>query len=152
MKFVGRISGIVAYSDDTTDQFAAHRDERGNISVNSGVNDTVNESGRAIATVQASNNWLEGMLDLVSATLVLAATGSSGKTVSSAALHFSGRVALDDDTWEDFAVQYDGKAGGEFILNSSGSGGDVSAYSEFLSAVLTPWLEEITGSGTVTAP
>lgn len=153
MKFVGRFSGIVAYSDDTHDQFAAHRDERGNISVNSGVNDTPNESNQAIVEVQANNNWLEDMLALVSDTLALAPAGSSTKTVNGASLHFSGRVAHDNDTWEDFAVQYDIKADGEFVLNSSGSGnGDVSAYDEFLQEVLEPWFEELVGAGNVTSP
>lgn len=153
MKFVGRFSGVVAYSDDTHDSFAAHRDERGNISVNSGVNSTPNSSNQAIVEVQNGHSWLEDMLALVSGTLALAPAGSAAKTVTSATLHFSGRVAHDDDTWEDFGVQYDIKAGGEFVLNSSGAGnGDVSAYDEFLQAVLEPWLEELVGTGNVTSP
>ena len=159
MEFVGRISGIVTYSDDTHDQFAAHRDARGNISVNEGINDTPNSSNEAILEVQAGNNWLEDMLALVSGTLSLAATGTATKTVTGMVAHFSGRISRLDNTFEDFAVQYDIKAGGEFILNSSGAGvgggeagTDVSAYTEFLGADLTSWLEQLVGVGNVVAP
>ena len=154
MKFVGRFSGIVTYSDDTHDQFAAHRDERGNISVNAGVNDSPNSSNQAIHEVQSDHNWLENMLALVSSTLALAPLGSAAKTVNGATLHFSGRIARTDDTWEDFAVQYDIKADGEFVLNSSGdgSGSDVSAYTEFMAADLTAWFAALVGTAQVTAP
>ena len=158
MKFVGRFSGIVAYSDDTSDQFAAHLDERGNISVNSGVGNTPNESNQAILEVQTGNNWLETMLALVSGTLVLDPQGTAAKTVNGATMHFSGRVARDNDTWEDFAVQYDISAGGAFVLNSSGNGpdtglnDDVAAYDEFVTATLDTWFETLVGSGYATTP
>lgn len=152
MKFVGRISGIVTYNDDSFDQFAAHRDERGNVSVNEGVNDSPNSSNQAILELQTDNNWLENTLDLVSSTLALAPAGSAAKTVTGATIHFSGRVAADDDTWEDFAVQYDVKAGGEFILNSSGTGGTVSAYDDFTGTILDNWLGALVGTANVTAP
>jgi hypothetical protein len=160
MKFTGRFSGIVTYSDDSHDQFAAHLDEDGVISVNSGVSNTPNESNVAIVEVQGGDpaNALDTMLDLVSATLALSPTGTASKTVNSVSSHFSGRVARDNGTTEDFAVQYDIKAGGAFILNSSGSGasstgsGDVAAYAEFVSATLTTWFESLVGVGNVTAP
>lgn len=153
MRFVGRFSGIVAYSDDSHQQFAAHIDERGNVSVNSGDGDTPNESNQAILEVQTGHDWLEDMLALCSGTLALSPAGSAAKTVTGAAMHFSGRIARDDDTWEDFAVQYDIKADGEFVLNSSGDGeGSTSVYDEFLAEVLNPWFESLVGSGNVTAP
>jgi len=152
--FVGRFSGIVSYSDDTHEQFAAHRDERGNISVNGGISDTPNSSNQAVLEVQTDNNWLEDMIDLLSATLAFAPLGTAAKTVNGAVMHFSGRIARDDNTWEDFAVQYDIKADGSFILNSSGAGGgaDISAYTEFLDETLTPWFAELFGTAQVTAP
>lgn len=159
MEFIGRISGIVTYSDDTHDQFAAHRDSRGNISVNAGIGDTPNSSNAAIREVQAGNNWLEDMLALVSGTLALSATGVVAKTVTGMVAHFSGRIARTNDTFEDFAVQYDIKAGGEFILNSSGAGtgggeagDDVTAYTEFLGADLIAWLDQLVGVGNTVAP
>lgn len=153
MKFVGRFSGVVAYSDDTHDSFAVHRDERGNLSVNSGINSTPNSSNQAINEVQVGHNWLEDMLALVSGTLALAPLGPVAKTVVDATMHFSGRVARDDDTWEDFAVQYEIKAGGAHILTSSGAGNDdISAYTEFLDETLTPWFAELVGTAQVTAP
>lgn len=153
MKFVGRISGLVTYLDDNHDQFAAHIDERGNISVNSGDGDTPNTSNTAILEVQTDKSWLEDLIDLVSATLVLSPTGSAAKVVTDATLHFSGRVSRDNDTWEDFAVQFESKGGGERILNSSGAGGSsptVSAFTEFASATIQSWLESLVGSGNVT--
>lgn len=150
MKFVGRISGIVTYQDDSHDQFTAHRDERGNVSVNAGVGDTPNSSNQAILEVQTDHNWLEDMIDLVSASLALAPAGSASKVVTGAVLHFSGRVARDNDTWEDFAVQYEAKADGAFVLNSSGLGGTVAAYNEFVGSVLTEWLGAMVGTGNVT--
>jgi hypothetical protein len=155
LRFVGRLSGIVAYSDDSHDQFAAHIDERGNISVNAGVGDTPNSSNQAILEVQSGHNWLEDMLAQVSATLALSPAGSAAKTVTDATMHFSGRVSRTDDTWEDFAVQYDRKAGGQFILNSSGAGGSsptVAAYDEFSVTTLRNWLEALVGAGNVTVP
>jgi hypothetical protein len=160
MRFVGRFSGIVTYSDDSHDQFAAHLDERGLISFNAGVGSTPNESNTAIREVQgdATTNWLDDMLALVSATLMVSGQGTTAKTVTDATMHFSGRIARTDDTTEDFAVQYDRKAGGEFILNSSGSGssstgsGDVAAYSEWVGSTLTSWLESLVGTGNVVAP
>lgn len=153
MRFVGRFSGLVAYSDDSHQQFAAHIDERGNVSVNVGDGDTPNESNQTILEVQAGHSWLENMLALCSGTLALAPTGTAAKTVTGAAMHFSGRVARDNNTWEDFAVQYEIKAGGEHVLTGSGDGnGTVAAYDEFLSATLTPWFESLVGSGNVTAP
>lgn len=154
MKFVGRFSGIVAYSDDSHQQFAAHIDERGNVSVNSGDGDTPNESNQAILEVQTGHTWLQDMMALVTGVtnaITLSPAGVAGKTVTSAAMHWSGRVARDDNTWEDFAAQYEIKAGGEFVLNSSGDGnGSTSAYDEFLSEVLTPWFESLVGTGNVT--
>jgi hypothetical protein len=153
MKFVGRFSGIVAYSDDTHQQFAAHLDERGHISVN-----CATESNQAILEVQTGHSWLETMLALVSGTLALSPTGSSTKTVNGATLHFSGRVARNNDTWEDFAVQYDVKAGGAFVLDSSGNGpatglnDDVAAYDEFVTATLDTWFETLVGAGNATTP
>lgn len=158
MKFVGRFSGIVTYSDDSHDQFAAHLDERGNISTNAGVNSTPNESNTAINEIQEDNNDLETMLALVSGTLALSPTGTATKTVTDAAMHFSGRVSRTDDTYEDFAVQFDRKAGGSFVLNSSGDGaastgsGTVAAYLEFAVATLDTWFEELVGTGNVVAP
>jgi hypothetical protein len=147
MKFVGRFSGIVAYSDDSHQQFAAHIDERGNISVNSGDGDTPNESNQALVEVIAGQDWLESMLSLCSATLTLIPVGSAVKVVTSAAMQFSGRVAKDDGTWEDFAVQYEVKAGGAHILNSSGDGsGITTAYAEF-TGVLDSWLASLVGAG-----
>jgi len=143
MKFIGRISGIIAYSDDTHDQFAAHRDERGNISVNDATS-----SNQAIVEVQDENSWLENMIDLVSSTLALTPSGTAAKVVTSASMHFSGRVSNDNNTWEDFAVQHDSKVGG-FILNSSGSGGTVAAYSSFLSADIKAWWGSMIGSANV---
>jgi len=155
LRFVGRFSGIIAYDDDTHDQFAAHIDERGNISVNAGVGDTPNSSNQAIVEVQAGNNWLENMLALVSGTLTLTPAGGAVKTVKDATMHFSGRVARINDTWEDFAVQYDRKAGGQFVLNSSGAGGaspTVAAYNEFSITTLRNWFEALVGAGNVTVP
>lgn len=155
LRFVGRFSGIVSYSDDTHDQFAAHIDERGNISTNADRDSIPNSSNQAIVEVQAGHNWLENMLALVSGTLTLTPLGSAGKTVNGAVMNFSGRVARINDTWEDFAVQYDIKAGGEFILNSSGEGGSsptVTAYNEFSVTTLRNWFEQILGIGNVTVP
>jgi len=138
MKFIGRFSGIISYSDNSSEQFAAHIDERGNVSVNSGDGNTPNESNQAILEVQTDNSWLEDMLALVTGVIspiTLSPTGSASKTVTDAIMHFSGRIARDDDTSEDFAAQYDLSADGEFVLNSSGSGnGEVSAYDEFRTA------------------
>lgn len=150
MKFVGRISGIVTYNDNTHDAFAAHRDERGLVSVNSGVGDSPNSSNQAILEVQDENNWLEGMLDLVSEDLELSPAGTAAKVVTGAAMHFSGRIARNNNTWEDFAVQYEIKAGGSFILNSSGTGGTVSAYGEFVESVIENWLGAMIGTANVT--
>lgn len=151
MKFVGRFSGVVTYQDDSYDQFAAHLDERGNVSVNSGDGDSPNESNQAILEVQTDHNWLEHLIDLVSSSLALSPSGSASKTVTGMTAHFSGRVANDDDTWEDFAVQYDVKAGGEFVLNGSGDGsGTVTAYNSFPSATIQSWFESLVGSGNVT--
>lgn len=142
MKFVGRLSGIVSYSDGTHDQFAAHRDERGNISVNSGVNDTVNESNRALREVTTDNNDLESMLALVKNTLVFRPTGSPTKTVNGLVAELSGRVARDNDTWEDFCVQYTARTGA-VIVKGSGTGQTAGAYQEFRPADLTAWFESI---------
>ena len=154
MNFVGRFSGLITYSDNSNDQFAAHLDERGNISVNSGINDTPNESNAAI--LEANNGvQLSDMLALVSATLVLSPIGTAAKTVTDVTMHFSGRIARANNITEDFAVQFDRKAGGEFILNSSGSGsastgsGTVAAYSEFAGSTIIAWFEELVGSGNV---
>lgn len=153
MRFIGRFSGTVTYSDDTSDSFAAHLDEHGHISVNSGVHTTPNSSNQAILEVQDDNNWLETMLAMVSGTLALAPLGTSSKTVNGFVAQFSGRVANDDDTWEDFAVQYDVKAGGAFIPNSSGSGEhEVTAYNSFVAATLTAWFGNLVGDAQVTAP
>jgi len=153
MKFVGRFSGLITYSDDTKEQFAAHIDEHGHIAVNAGIVDTPNESNSAILEIQNSNTWLQDILALVSGTLTLAPLGTATKTVNGAVLHFSGRVAKDDGTTEDFAVQYDRKADGEFVLNSSGSGGgEVTAYDEFSASTLTAWFGALIGAAQVTAP
>lgn len=153
MKFIGRFSGVVAYVDGTNGQFAAHIDERGNVSSNSGINNTPNDSAKNILEIQENNTWLQDMLALVTGTvnpITLSPDGSALKVPHSAAIHFSGRVARDDNTWEDFAAQYDIKAGGGFILNSSGSGnGDVSAYDELADATIISWLESIVGDGNV---
>jgi hypothetical protein len=159
MKFVGRFSGLITYSDNTKQQFAAHVDERGNVSVNSGIGDTPNESNQAILEVQNANNWLEEMLALVSGSLALAPLGAAGKTVTDAVMHFSGRVARDNNTTEDFAVQYDRKADGNFVLNSSGAGStgsgpgsDTTPYAEFTASTLTAWFGALVGDAQVTAP
>jgi hypothetical protein len=151
LRFVGRFSGIVTYNDDTHDQFAAHIDERGNISVNG----LATDSNQPIVEVQAGHNWLENLLALVSGTLALSPAGGAVKTVTDATMNFSGRVSRTDDTWEDFAVQYDQKAGGQFILNSSGTGGSsptVTAYDEFSVTTLRNWFEALVGAGNVTVP
>jgi len=90
-KFVGRISGIVTYNDDTYDQFAVHRDERGDISLNDAVS-----GNQAIVEIQDDNNWLEDMLDLVSSTLVLAPIGTALKTVNGASFVIGSAASYDD--------------------------------------------------------
>lgn len=152
MKFVGRISGIVTYDDDTHDQFAAHRDDQGNVSVNSGYGNSPNESNQAVLELQADTTWLADTFALVSNTLSISGVGSTSKNVNGATIHFSGRVSRDDNTWEDFAVQYDVKAGGQFILNSSGTGSTIGAYAEFVQSVLEELLGGLVGSSNVTAP
>lgn len=137
MRYVGRIAGIVSYADNTHSQFAAHLDERGIVSLNDAT-----DSNQTILEVQTANNWLESTLDLVSSTLALNPTGSAAKTVTDAVLHFSGRVARTDNTWEDFGVQYEQKTGGPFKLNSSGA---TTVYDEFTDPVVKAWLGTIVG-------
>ncbi len=149
LRFCGRFSGIVTYTDDTHDQFAAHVDEQGNVSVNAGIGSSPNSSNQAIVEVQSENNNLEDMLALVSSTLALTPLGSAAKVVNGSTMHLSGRVARVNDTWEDYAVQFDRKAGGNFILNSSGTGGTVAAYTESPTATLESWFESLVAAATV---
>ena len=51
---IARFSGIATFGDGNEQQFAAHLDERGNISVNNS-----SESAEAIAQVQADQDWVE---------------------------------------------------------------------------------------------
>ena len=146
MKFVGRISGVVSYSDNTSGSFAATRDERGNISSNSEILNEVN-----VAEIMASNDWLETMLSLVSTSLELVPTSTAAKTVTSAALHFSGRVSRDNQTWEDFSVSYDTKTGPR-IDDGSGTRLSVDAYDEFTDEAIVEWLEGLVGPSSDTYP
>lgn len=141
-KFVGRLSGIVSYSDGSHEQFAAHMDERGNISVNSGVSSTYNESNHALREVTTDNNDLESMLALVKNTLTFLPSGSATKTVNGLVAELSGRIARDNDTWEDFCVQYTPQMGA-MIVEGSGTGQTAGAYQEFRPADLTAWFESI---------
>lgn len=141
-KFIGRLSGIVSYSDGSSEQFAAHRDERGNISVNSGVSSTYNESNHALREVTTDNNDLESMLALVKNTLTFLPTGSATKTVNGLVAELSGRIGRDNDTWEDFCVQYTSRTGA-MIVEGSGTGQTAGAYQEFIPADLTAWFESI---------
>lgn len=142
MKFVGRISGTVTYSDGSSGRFAAHIDERNNVSVNSG-----SENVSAILELQNSNSWLQDMMALVTGTtnpITLSPSGSPTKNVTDAVLHFSGLVARDNNSWVDFAAQYEIKADGEFLIN-----GNNGAYEDFTDEVIIPWLSAVAGEGNV---
>lgn len=151
MKFIGRISGVVSYEDNTNDRFAAHLDERGNVSVNAAYSDgRRNDSNHVILEIQDDNNWLEDTLTLLSNSLALAPVGVATKTVNDAVIHFTGRVSRSDNTWEDFAVSYDVKSGAH-IVEGSGTGQTVAAYDEFPSDTIEVWLESIVGVGRVSS-
>jgi len=153
--YIGRFSGIVTYSDGSHQQFAVQRDERGNLSLNDAA-----ESAEAILEDQNVNmtigdtltSQIEAMLDLVSTTLVLSPAGTPTKTVTDVAAHFMGRIARDDNTFEDFGTSYTVKSGA-IVQNDSGAGGanaDADAYDEFPSAYVQAWLEGILDAGNVT--
>ncbi len=141
-KYIARLSGIVSYSDDSHDQFAAHMDERGNISVNNAA-----ESSQAIAESQSDTNNLEDMFDLVSSTLALSPGDTPAKTVTDLVAELSGRIARDDDTKEDFVVQYNSQSGAHVP-----SGGNTSVYDEMHVQMLTTMFETLVGSGNATVP
>jgi len=103
---VARVAGIVAYSDNSHAQFAAHLDQHGNVSVNS-------VAGSKQATLEAaSESWLSDMFTLLEENIpTLTNAGVAGKTVTSMTAELSGRVAFDDNTHGDFIVQYTPKTG-----------------------------------------
>lgn len=134
VKFIGRIAGTVTYTDNSTDFFAAHLDDQGNVIINDSMSF---ESNRAILELQSDEDWLESLLALLDESLAMLPSGvaSSDKTVSDAVVHISGRIARDDDTWEDFAVQYDSTDNAR-ILPTSGS---INVFSEFFEPTIRSW-------------
>jgi len=152
--FVGRFSGIITYNNGSHQQFAVHMDERGNLSLNCD-----NTSRQAVLENQNVNvtignsltSHIEAVLALVSSTLVLSPSGTPSRTVTDATVSFTGRIARDNNTWEDFAASYTVKSGA-IVQNDSGAGGtsaDTDAYDEFPAATVIAWLEGIVGPGNV---
>lgn len=139
LKYVGRCSGVVSYQDGSHAQFAAHIDERGNVSVNSTTGST-----QAVLELQTDNDWLEDTLAQLSKTITLTPAGTAAKVVTSAYAEFSGRVAYANDTWKDFVVQYTTKSGAHVP-----EGGDNTVFADFPDAKITSLFEAIVGSGKV---
>lgn len=122
MKVVARFAGIVAYNDNSHQQFAGHLDDKGNIALNSGA-----EGRQAVYRVQNDKNWLEDMLALLSGTVTLSPAAVAAKTVTDLTAEISGHVAFDDNTHGGFIVQYTKKAGAHIP-----SGGDVDNWTRAL--------------------
>lgn len=139
--FVARITGTVAYTNNDSEQFSAHIDERGIVSVNS-----TSMGEQAVYEVNSAENWIAETLALLSPTLALTPnTGTPTRAVKDLVLEVSGRVARPDNTQEDFIVQYvDGQV---IVPNSSGP---LTVYEEAASLSVVRWLEGAVGPGNVT--
>jgi hypothetical protein len=142
MKFSGRFSGTITYSDGTTDNFMATLDDRGTVSLNIPGNNIIDS--QAILEVQNHEQWLQNMLALVSSTLALNPDGTPRKTPTDATLHFSGRIGRNNNTTEDFGVQYERKVGSWTIMGSE------DTYNEFPTQVIEDWIDNLVGTGNTT--
>lgn len=157
--FVGRLSGIVTFSDNSSEQFAVAVDDQGNISYNNS-----SESLDAVKQVGHANSWLQTMF-----TALATASASANhldqnsnaptvsKTVTGLVATLSGRVSITNPgvgkpSWQDFSVEYstehsDSGALGAFIPPGStdiadGSNGDTAwdyIWTDFQGQVTT-WL------------
>lgn len=138
IRYVGRLSGVITYNDDTTAEFFTTLDERGVVAVNPPA------PCQPLIDVIADHDWLETMLSLISPGLVLSPVGASsaGKTVNDATLHFYGR-ATGGGIVSDFLVEYRGSIGYS-VVNDEG-------YDSIPASVIVNWLEGIAGVGNVTA-
>jgi len=129
-KVVARLSGVVSYSDGSSDQFAVHLDDRGNLSYNSKAG-----SSQAIKEVDSDANWLDLMLAPLT-DLSLSPSGTPVKTVTGMSAELSGRVSVDAPTgaapaWEDFIVQFTTNTGDAGVLGASQPiGGTASAWAK----------------------
>lgn len=159
MKFVGRLSGIVTYSDQTTGQFAAHIDEIGNVSVNAGdavnlTDNLPNDSNQTMVEV-FSKGWLTSVLNAVTGSgnpITLSLVGTPVKTVTDAVIHFSGRVSRDDNTWGDYAAEYMSKTGVHVLTGSEPINQVSGPALDNVAEIFTsggPWFEALIGDGNV---
>lgn len=138
MNFIGRISGVVTYTDGSNDTFAAHLDNLGNIVTN---DLPYSSSNRAVLELQSDEDWLENLLNILNDDLILTPDGiaSASKIVSDAVIHITGRVARNDNSWEDFAVQFDSENGGRILPTSDST----SVFNEYTESLVKSWFGSI---------
>lgn len=105
--FVGRLSGIITYSDGTVGQFAVTVDERGNYSTNDLDDNVLN--GYLLLTQKAQ--WWLNIIDPM--LTPRAATGYGmppllpDKTVNGFSGNISGIISYDDNTTDSFSSSWD---------------------------------------------
>mgnify|MGYP003421838707 CR=1 FL=1 len=106
--FVGRISGIVSYSDQSTGQFAVTVDEKGNFATNSPEDNKINAY---LLLTQKSSWWLNIMTPLLEPHAQPAFGAPPilpNKTVTGFAGSISGTIVYDDNaTTESFSSSWD---------------------------------------------
>lgn len=144
---VGRISGLVAFSDGSIGSFGANLDDGGRNSTNiNSVNDykQVYEDKLSVLTALFATK--------LGITISSPGAPSNSKTVSDMTMEISGRVAYSNGTHQDFGVQYVVKTGAVELIPGSAAVilavGGVAA----LRTKLDSLLETVTGTGTVTVP
>lgn len=125
--FFAHFYGVVAYDDNTSAIFESMIDDKGNI-----YNSNEVASADALAQVSASDDQVQGMLNLLAANIpsIDGNLTEDPKTVVDIVAKLHGRVANADGTWEDFIVQYDPQ-NEEFIPNSGGVSAWGDAYSNY---------------------
>jgi hypothetical protein len=134
---IARLSGVVTYTDGSNAHFAAHLDQRGNISYNGSTGKSTSKT--SIRDIDLNNNWLDLMFaQLPSITFSTSGSGT-GKTVSGLNAELSGRVTVASPTaghphWEDFIVQFTSKTGDSGVLGQSIPEGGTTVGSDDTSA------------------
>lgn len=109
---VARLSGIVAYTDDTKVEFAVHLDGKGNLSYNSKTGLPTSHSVQSMVENKAdATARLNAMFALLAGLTFNGPSGTAVRKIKDLTAELSGRVALASPTpgsaaWQDFIVQY----------------------------------------------
>lgn len=138
-EFVGKLSALVAFEDNTVRQVLASKDENDNIAVNYS-----EQHDDTILHVEQDTSAITNLGTAASITVSpVASSVETSKNVTDLVFEVSGRLTEDDNTWTDFVFQYRDVGGtSEWFVpireNTAASGDDVEAVVE---SMLSKWAE-----------